>query len=78
MANIDETNEQTESPVANQKDYERDHVSSSKTSSTNPSIAVVDGMVLVQKITGKKGSFRTVKDLVHSLMTADEFEIRIQ
>ena len=66
LANIDETNEQTESPVVNQKDYEREPVASSTTSSTNKNIAVVDGMVFIQKLTEKKGLFSTVKDLAHS------------
>ena len=49
------TEEQTETPAADEQDDDRDPVSSSATSSTIPKIAIVDGMVLVQKITKKKG-----------------------
>ncbi|SMN02506.1 hypothetical protein SPONN_1209 [uncultured Candidatus Thioglobus sp.] len=54
------TDEQRETPTANEHMVP---VSSSATASTNPKIAIVDGMVLVQKMTKKKGTFSTVKDL---------------
>ena len=52
--------EDTDFPAANE------YGDSSATSSTNPMIAIVDGMVLVQKMTTKKGTLSTVKDLVQS------------
>ena len=59
------TEEQTETPAANEQVDDRDPVSSSATSSTIPKIAIVDGMVLVLKMT-KKGTFSTVKDLAEN------------
>ena len=65
LANTDETNEQTETPAADEQDD--DDRDAPVTSSTNPKIAVVDGMVLVQKMTIKKRTLGTVKDLAQSL-----------
>ena len=48
------TEEQTETPAANEQDDDRDPISSSATSSTIAKIAIVDGMVLVQKMTKKR------------------------
>ena len=45
------TEEQRETPAANEQDDDRDPVSSSATLSTIPKIAIVDGMVLVHKMT---------------------------
>ena len=66
LANTDETNEQTETPAADEQDNDDDR-DAPVTSSTNPKIAVVDGMVLVQKMTIKKRTLSTVKDLAQSL-----------
>ena len=52
-----ENTEQIETADANKQDDDRD------TSLTNLKIAVVDGIVLVQKMTNKKGTLSTVKDL---------------
>ncbi len=63
LTNTDETNQHRENPAASEQDNDTDCVLSSAAS---PKIAVVDGMVLVQKMTGKKGALSTVKDLAHS------------
>ena len=57
---------QTETPAADEQDDDDDR-DAPITSSTNPKIAVVDGMVLVQKMTVKKRTLGTVKDLAQSL-----------
>ena len=54
LINKEESHEQTETLVANDQDDD------------NPKIAVVDGMVLVQKMTNKTGTLSTVKDLAQS------------
>lgn len=59
------TDEQREAPTANEHTVP---VSLSATASTNPKIAIVDGMVLVQKMTKKKGTFSTVRDLALSFI----------
>ena len=66
LANPNETNGQTETPAADEQD-DNDDRDAPITSSTNPKIAVVDGMVLVQKMTIKKRTLSTVKDLAQSL-----------
>ena len=53
LANTDETNEQTETAAADEQDDDDDDRDALVTS-TNPKIAVVDGIVLVQKLTIKK------------------------
>ena len=53
LPNTDETNEQTETAAADKQDDDDDR-DAFVTSSTNPKIAVVDGIVLVQKMTLKK------------------------
>ncbi len=52
LTNTDETNQHRENPAASEQDNDTDCVLSSAAS---PKIAVVDGMVLVQNMTGKKG-----------------------
>ena len=46
LANTDETNK---TPATNEKDADRGSVSSSATSSANQKVAIVSGMILVQK-----------------------------
>ena len=53
LANTDETNEQTETAAADEQDDDDDR-DALITWSTNPKIAVVDGIVIVQKMTIKK------------------------
>ncbi|KAK7083246.1 hypothetical protein SK128_006727 [Halocaridina rubra] len=64
---LKETKNLYETPGASELGADRPAVSSLATSSTNEKIAVVDGMVLVQKIANKTGTLSTVKDLAQSL-----------
>ena len=62
LASSNENIEQIET----QATIEQDPFSPSETSSINQKIAIVDGMVLVQKMAVKKGTLNTVKDLAES------------
>ena len=66
LANMHDSNAHSETPGASELGDDRSAVSSLATSSTNEKIAVVDGMVLVQKIANKTGTLKTVKDLSQS------------
>jgi hypothetical protein len=60
LAKIEETNEQTETPPANAQDDKIDPVLLSATSSSNPKISIVEGIVLGQKTMKKTETLSTV------------------
>ena len=66
LANTDEINEDTETPTAAEHNN-NDNQTAPATLSTNPKMAVVDGIVLIQKVIREKKTLGTVKDLAEIL-----------